>query len=287
MMSAVEGADPPTEVLGPGERGWLQQSYDAFPRVEAAFNTVLDVSLQPRGPELLYELVQGMGLPTGSVAVDVGCGEGKQSFQLAEGFRFDVVGLDPVPRNVELACAGLASLDPDIARNIRFVLGAAEELPLDDQSVGLVWCRDVLVHVADLDRAYSEFHRVLRAGGRALVYQMFAGDRLEPREAEWLWKTMGVVTTSTDRTLTEKAISAAGLRVDECIDLSEWGEWAEEHSGKGGQRLLYASRLLRDPQRYVARFGEAAYQIMLGDCFWHIYGMIGKLERRVYVLSKT
>jgi len=44
---------------------------------------------------------------------------------------------------------------------------------------------------------------------------------------------------------------------------------------------------LRDPQRYVAEFGQAAYEIMLGDCLWHVYGMIGKLDRRVYVLSRA
>jgi hypothetical protein len=36
----------------------------------------------------------------------------------------------------------------------------------------------------------------------------------------------------------------------------------------------------------VARFGWAAYEIELADCLWHVYAMIGKLERRAYVLSK-
>jgi ubiquinone/menaquinone biosynthesis C-methylase UbiE len=49
-------------------------------------------------------------------------------------------------------------------------------LPVEDRTADLVWCRDVLVHVADLERAYHEFHRVLRDGGRTLVYQMFATD---------------------------------------------------------------------------------------------------------------
>jgi hypothetical protein len=31
---------------------------------------------------------------------------------------------------------------------------------------------------------------------------------------------------------------------------------AEEQTGKGGRRMLYASRLLRDQERYVARFGR-------------------------------
>jgi SAM-dependent methyltransferase len=167
------------------------------------------------------------------------------------------------------------------------VPGAAEAVPLENETVDLIWCRDVLVHIADLDKAYAEFHRVLRQSGRVLVYQMFGTDRLEPREAEWFWRTMGVVPASADRARTEAAISAAGLQIDDCIDLSsEWGEWAEEQSGKTGRRLLYASRLLRDPQRYVAEFGQAAYEIMLGDCLWHVYGMIGKLERRAYVLSR-
>jgi hypothetical protein len=43
---------------------------------------------------------------------------------------------------------------------------------------------------------------------------------------------------------------------------------------------------LRAPERYVGQFGQAAYDIMLGDCLWHVYAMIGKLSRRVYLLSR-
>lgn len=236
---------------------------------------------------MLYDLVRDLGLPAGSAAADVGCGDGRHSFELAERFGFAVTGLDPVPRQVELASASLASLDPEVRGRVRFALGSAEALPLEDEAVDLVWCRDVLVHVADLDRAYAEFRRVLQPSGRALVYQAFAGDRLEPREAESLWRATGVVPASADRARTEAAIPAAGLRVDTRVDVSEWGEWAEERSGKGGRRLLWTARLLRDPGRYVDRFGRAAYETMLGDCLWHVYGMIGKLERAAYLLSKA
>jgi SAM-dependent methyltransferase len=287
MMSFVGAPDQPAATqTGPGKRT-IEYSYDAFPRIEESFHAALDESLHPRGTELLYDLVRDMGLPAGSLAVDVGCGDGRHSVQLAERFQFTVTGLDPVPRQIEVANASLVSLDLELAGRVRFELGAAEALPLEDGTLDLVWCRDVLVHVANLDRAYAEFQRVLRSNGRVLVYQMFAGDRLEPREAESLWRMTGVVQTSAERARTDAAISAAGLRVDECIDVSEWGDWAQEQSGKGGQRLLYAARLLRDPQRYITRFGQTAYEIMLGDCLWHVYGMIGKLERTVYLLSKA
>jgi hypothetical protein len=97
---------------------------------------------------------------------------------------------------------------------------------------------------------------------------------------------LGVVPASLDPRRTEAAIAAAGLALDERIELgTEWGEWAQEQSGHGGRRLLHAARLLREPQRYIAQFGQHAYDIMFGDCLWHVYAMIGKLDRRVYVLS--
>lgn len=282
-----EVASPPSLVA----RRWLEQFYDAYPRIESEFQAVLEEGLNPRGPDVLYDLVEEFGLSSGSVAVDVGCGEGKHAVELAERFPLMVAGVDPVLRHVELARAKLtacAALQPELEHRVSFALAAAEALPLEDGTVDLVWCRDVLVHVADLDRAYAEFRRILRPNGRVLVYQMFAGDRMEPREAEWLWRTMGVVATSADRAHTEAAIAAVGLRLDDCIDLgTEWGEWSEERAGKSSRQVLYAARLLRDPQRYIARFGPAAYEIMLGSCLWHVYGMIGKLDRTVYLLSMT
>jgi hypothetical protein len=66
---------------------------------------------------------------------------------------------------------------------------------------------------------------------------------------------------------------------------SEWGEYYHEHMPARSRHLLHAARLLRDPERYVARFGQQNYDIKLGDCLWHVYRMIGKLSGRVYLLS--
>ena len=201
----------------------LEDFYDAYPRLEEAFQNALDVSLNPRGPELLFDLVSDLRLGAGASVVDVGCGEGKQTLALAERFAFNVRGFDPVQRHVDLAnerrAAAIARF-PELSGRLRFELATAEALPVDDARVDLVWCRDVLLHVAGLDRAYGEFRRVLKENGRALVYQSsFATERLEPKEAEWLWKASGVVPTSADPERTEAAIAAAGLRVDECLEV--------------------------------------------------------------------
>jgi hypothetical protein len=44
--------------------------------------------------------------------------------------------------------------------------------------------------------------------------------------------------------------------------------------------------LLREPERYRAEFGDAAYDVMLGDCRWQVYRTMGKLGARIDVLRK-
>lgn len=273
----------------PSERFSLDWFYGAYPRIEEEFQAALDITLNPRGPELLYDLVRDLRLPHGASVIDLGCGEGKHTLELASRFGFRVLGVDPVERHIELAnkaLSDMATRHSDLRGQVRFELGAAEAIPAEDATVDLLWCRDVLVHLAALDPAYASCRRVLREGGNMLVYQMFGTERLESREAAWLWATMGVAPESARPERTEAAIAHAGFHVEQRIELGpEWGEWAEERAGHGTRHLLHAARLLRSPERYIEQFGQAAYDVMLGDCLWHIYRMIGKLSPRIYLLS--
>ena len=271
------------------DKASLAQSYESFGRIEDLFKQDLDESLNPRGAAMLYDLVAEFPLPRRAATLDVGCGEGGHTVELAKRFGMDVLGVDPVPWHVELARRELARQTaglPGLRGAVRFAPGSAQSLPVEDGAVDLIWCRDVLVHVQDLPRAYAEFRRALKPGGRVLVYQMFATDLLEPREAERLLAVMGCVPASMVPENTEAAIVAAGLRIERCVVLgTEWGEYDQEHTGKPARNLLHAARLLRDPERYVQRFGQANYDIALGDCLWHVYRMIGKLSGRIYVLT--
>ena len=254
---------------------------DAFDRIEEQFNQMLDLSLDPAGPEVLYEHVAEMALPAGAVAVDVGCGRGRHAIELSRRFGLQVTGVDPVPESVRTARQAAQPGDA-----VRFEVGAAERLPVATASADLVWCRDVLCLVPDLPAAYREIRRVLKPGGRSVIYQMFATSLLEPGEAAFLLPVMGCHPGAMRPENTEAAIGAAGLTIDRRVILgTEWGEYAQEHAAQPGRHLLHAARLTRDPERYIARFGEDNYHIKLGDCLWHIYRMIGKLSSRIYVLS--
>ena len=259
----------------------LDEDYDEYPRIEEEFGEALDDSLNPRGPDSLYEIVVELGLPRGAGVLDLGCGEGKQSIELAKRFGFSVAGVDPVRRHIELAkeaakAAGIAA---------RFELGRAEAIPLADASVDLVWCREVMVLVADLGAAFAECRRVMREDGWMLLYQMFATGLLEPREAERLFGRTYSQAASWDAQMVEEAFVGAGFKIEKQVDFGgEWGEFAQEQRGDGGRQLVHAARLMRDPERYIAKFGQRNYEIKLGDTMWHVYRMIGKLSGRAYVL---
>jgi SAM-dependent methyltransferase len=261
----------------------LIDDYDHYPRIEAESQAFLDQSLSPRGPELLYDIVGKLGLPPKADVLDLGCGEGRFSMELAGRFGFAVTGIDPVPRNIEVFRQRLdeaAKGEPEFRDLVRFEHGAGEAVPLPDASVDLIWCREVLVLVDRLDSVFAECRRVLRPAGRMLIHQNCGTDRLEPREANLL----GVLGRF-DTGRMEGAIGGAGFELEEFIELgSEIGEHIEEATGEAGRRLLHAARLLRAPERYVERFGQRAYEIMLADCFWHVYRMIGKLSGRIYLL---
>src|SRR5215469_17467047 len=153
-----------SDALSPDRRRWLEWFYDAYPRIEAEFQTSLDASLHPRGPDLLYDLVRSLQLPAGASAIDLGCGEGRHTLELAARFGFVVRGIDPVVRHIELASEALAEAaqqQPELRGRVQFEVGTAEAIPAADGSVDLVWCRDVLVHVAALEQAYASCRRIL------------------------------------------------------------------------------------------------------------------------------
>jgi ubiquinone/menaquinone biosynthesis C-methylase UbiE len=103
--------------------------------------------------------------------LDVGCGTGVLTEELARRTRGEVIGLDIDPAMIAFArrqdhCGQPAR---ERAGQARYEQGDALDLPYPDGHFDVVACHFLLLWVADPARAVSEMARVTRPGGAVLV----------------------------------------------------------------------------------------------------------------------
>ena len=114
--------------------------------------------------------------PAASV-LEVGCGPGRLSVQLARDHRLDVTGLDLDP---EMIARAQANAERSLAAEDRpaFVVADVAALPFDDASFDLVVSTFSMHHWSDPRKGLNEIDRVLRPEGKALIWDLEHGLRL-------------------------------------------------------------------------------------------------------------
>ena len=113
----------------------------------------------------------------GDRVLDLGCGWGTFSFKLASRAR-EVVGLDFSERSVEICREGADELG---LTNVSFVCADGGDSGLESDSFDVVVAADLLEHLypEDSDRVIREAFRLLRPGGRLVLWTPHRGHILE------------------------------------------------------------------------------------------------------------
>ena len=237
-------------------------------------DAVLGESLSPRAPSFLLDLAVSL-LATDSRLLDVGCRDARHLIPLVMRSGCSGVGIDPVEGNVDRARAAVAASGLEQRIDIRRgVMGQIEE---PDESIDLVWCRDVLEVIPDLRAGLREVARVLKP--------RCATHRLEPREAATLHGPLGNVPRNLERPNVEAAFDLAGFRVERLEEVgTEFREYEEERSQPVSESLLQLARLRRRRTGVIRRFGKDEYEVMEASLHWLAYLLLGKLEPVAYVL---
>ena len=117
--------------------------------------------------------------PHGARVLEVGCGPGHLSTRLAQR-GFDVTGLDLDPAMIARARANTDPPENRGGRRPSFLVGDAAALAFPDGSFDLVVSTLSMHHWADPAAGLAEIGRVLRPGGRALIWDFRPGARLHP-----------------------------------------------------------------------------------------------------------
>jgi ubiquinone/menaquinone biosynthesis C-methylase UbiE len=115
--------------------------------------------------------------PDGARVLEVGCGPGRLSIRLARQHGLEVTGLDLDPAMIQRARANADRRGDGQARRPSFLVGDVAALAFPDSSFDLVVSTLSLHHWADPTAGLAEIGRVLRPGGRALVWDFRPGVR--------------------------------------------------------------------------------------------------------------
>lgn len=95
--------------------------------------------------------------------LDLGCGTGRFSEALAGHFDAQVLAIDPSKKMLEQARG--KQRDPRVS----YLPGSGESIPLDSNSVDLIYMSMIFHHFRDARLAARECRRVLREGGTAFM----------------------------------------------------------------------------------------------------------------------
>jgi len=128
----------------------------SFSRAASTYDTA--ATLQRAVADNLLAIVDA---PAGGIVLDIGCGTGVASAELAK--KFSVVGLDLAEGMLRFARANV------VDENLNWLCGDAENLPLADHSVDAIFSSLAVQWCENIGAVFAELQRVLRPGGNAWI----------------------------------------------------------------------------------------------------------------------
>ena len=131
-----------------------------------------------RGRAATIEIGQLADLQPGAELLDLGCGIGGAARTLMVEFGCRVTGIDLVEEYIQTARILNTRIGYD--GRITFEQGNVLDMPFDDDLFDVVFSQHTMMNIEDKTRLAQEVRRVLRPGGRFVLYEICAGSVSTP-----------------------------------------------------------------------------------------------------------
>jgi hypothetical protein len=170
---------------------------------------LLGESYHPGGLGLTRQLADQLHLRRGDRVLDVASGRGTTALLLTGEYHADVTGVDLSPPNVALASD--AARSAGLADQVRFQVGDAERLPVEDADFDAAVCECAFCTFPDKVTAAAELARVLRPGGRLGITDVTVDPTRLPPELSGLNARIACVADARPVNEYTDILAAAGL----------------------------------------------------------------------------
>jgi ubiquinone/menaquinone biosynthesis C-methylase UbiE len=193
-------------------------------------------------------LGQRAAISAGDRVLDVGGGLGGPARLLAHehGCQVTVLDLTEAYCRAGERLTAWAGLD----ERVRFQHGDALDMPFDDGSFDVAWTQHSSMNIADKPRLYAGIQRVLRPGGRLILFEVVAGSG-DPLHFPVPWARGPATSFLLPAEALRQLLSAAGFHALVWEDRSQWAlEWLAER-----QRALAAADGAARPVSLARVFG--------------------------------
>ena len=136
--------------------------------------------------KLIDHLAGLASIQPGSRILDIGCGMGGSSIQLAKKYGCDVTGITLSP--VQAAWARMSAWSKGISQQVRFNRMDAEQATFDDGVFDVLWSIECTEHLFDKAAFFRRAAHWLKPGGRLAICAWLAAEKPRSNEAEELVK---------------------------------------------------------------------------------------------------
>lgn len=127
------------------------------------------ISMKIAMNNMIDNLAGTLNLSGGCVVLDAGCGEGTTAIRLAEKYNLKVEGIDLIDFNIKNANKRISN--SSVQKSVNFSVGDYTKLPFPDNHFDGVYTMETLVHAPDYKSALLEFRRVLKPGGKLVLFE--------------------------------------------------------------------------------------------------------------------
>jgi sterol 24-C-methyltransferase len=135
------------------------------------------ISMRRAMVNMQEQLGKALKLKSGMRVLDAGCGMGDTALYLLRNYDVKITGVDLLDFNIAAAKRKLRSIE-----TAEFIVGDYTKTKLASNSFDAIYTMETLVHVPDYMKALKEFRRLLKPGGRLVMfeYSHSTEDEVEP-----------------------------------------------------------------------------------------------------------